>query len=64
MFGLDGADLLTPIPLSYAAFIQEVAWLYCILLPFQIYNLFGWVTIPATVVSPARHSKLREWICR
>lgn len=42
--------LLTPIPISYAAFIQEVAWVYCLLLPFQIYQLFGWLTIPATII--------------
>ncbi|KAL7413536.1 Bestrophin, RFP-TM, chloride channel-domain-containing protein [Mrakia frigida] len=42
--------LTTPIPFSYAAHIWTTAWIYCLLLPFQINVLWGWVTIPATVV--------------
>ncbi|KAI5453622.1 hypothetical protein NCC49_005445 [Naganishia albida] len=35
----------------YAAHIYEVAWLYCIILPFQLYKAFGWIMIPATVIT-------------
>ncbi|KAL7413513.1 Bestrophin, RFP-TM, chloride channel-domain-containing protein [Mrakia frigida] len=42
--------LTTPIPFSYAAHIWSVAWVYCILVPFQLVQTFGWVTIPATVL--------------
>lgn len=44
----------TPIPWSYNAQIWEVSWIYCLALPFQLYEGFKWVTIPATVVSTLR----------
>ena len=45
--------LTTPIPWSYNAHIWEVTWVYCLFLPFQLYDAgFGWVTIPAVVVCP------------
>lgn len=44
--------LTTPIPWSYNAHILEVAWIYVLALPFQLYaSKFGWVTIPATMVT-------------
>lgn len=44
----------TPIPWSYATHLGEVTWIYCLLLPFQLYDSgFGWGTIAATVVSRA-----------
>lgn len=47
--------LTTPIPWSYNAHIWEVTYIYCLLLPFQIYGSgFGWITIPATIVSLQR----------
>ena len=42
--------LTTPIPWSYNAHIWEVAIMYCVLLPFQLYAAFGWITVPATMV--------------
>lgn len=47
--------LTTPIPWSYNAHIREVAWIYILALPFQLYaSSFGWVTVPATVVRANR----------
>ncbi|WRT70022.1 uncharacterized protein IL334_007015 [Kwoniella shivajii] len=44
--------LTTPIPWSYNAHIWEVTWIYCLVLPFQLYGAgFGWVTIPAVVIT-------------
>lgn len=44
--------LTTPIPWSYNAHIWEVTYVYCLLLPFQLYGAgFEWVTIPAVMVS-------------
>jgi putative membrane protein len=43
--------LTTPIPFSFDAHIWGVTYLYCILLPFQLYGVgFGWLTIPAVIV--------------
>ncbi|WWD19825.1 hypothetical protein CI109_104291 [Kwoniella shandongensis] len=44
--------LTTPIPWSYNAHIWEVTWIYCLVLPFQLYGAgFGWITIPAVVIT-------------
>lgn len=44
--------LTTPIPWSYNAHIWEVTWVYCLLLPFQLYGAgFNWVTVPAVVIT-------------
>jgi len=39
----------TPIPLAYNIVISQIAWLYVLILPFQLVNLMGWITIPATM---------------
>jgi putative membrane protein len=41
--------LTTPIPFSYSAHIWTVCWCYVLLVPFQIIENFGWVTIPVSV---------------
>jgi hypothetical protein len=53
--------LRTPIPLAYNIAISQtgtsshiqlmVVWVFVILLPFQLVQLFQWVTIPASMVS-------------
>lgn len=44
--------LTTPIPWSYNAHIYEMSWIYCLALPFQLWeSKLKWVTVPATVVS-------------
>ena len=49
--------LTTPIPWSYNAHIWEVTYLYCLLLPFQLYGSgFGWITIPAVMVRISQSS--------
>jgi putative membrane protein len=41
--------LATPIPLAYNIAITHIAWLYILILPFQLVDLMGWVAIPATI---------------
>ncbi|EJD43252.1 UPF0187-domain-containing protein [Auricularia subglabra TFB-10046 SS5] len=38
----------TPIPFAYQAHLRMCMWLYLLLLPFQIYAAYKWLTIPAT----------------
>ncbi|CAA7268302.1 unnamed protein product [Cyclocybe aegerita] len=38
----------TPLPFAYQAHLRMSLWLYLLFLPFQIYNAFGYVTIPGT----------------
>lgn len=38
----------TPLPFAYQAHLRMSLWIYLILLPFQIYTPYGWITIPAT----------------
>lgn len=39
--------LSTPLPYSYNVHLRATAFFYLLLLPFQIYQPLGWVTIPA-----------------
>ena len=41
--------LNTPLPIAYVISISQITWVYILLLPFQLYNKLGWVTIPATI---------------
>ncbi|GMK56835.1 hypothetical protein CspeluHIS016_0306750 [Cutaneotrichosporon spelunceum] len=44
--------LTTPIPWSYNAHIYEMSWIYCLALPFQLWDSkLNWVTVPATVIT-------------
>ncbi|BAZ69138.1 hypothetical protein NIES4106_39090 [Fischerella sp. NIES-4106] len=36
--------LKTPIPLAYVIHLKQLLLLYCVLLPFQIVESFGWLT--------------------
>ncbi|KAI0691844.1 UPF0187-domain-containing protein [Cytidiella melzeri] len=38
----------TPLPFAYQAHLRLSLWLYLFLLPFQIYDAFKWLTIPAS----------------
>ncbi|KAF9041401.1 Bestrophin, RFP-TM, chloride channel-domain-containing protein [Panaeolus papilionaceus] len=38
----------TPLPFAYQAHLRMSLWLYLLLLPFQIYTFFGYITIPGT----------------
>ncbi|KAG6907971.1 hypothetical protein DXG01_006696 [Tephrocybe rancida] len=38
----------TPLPFAYQAHLRISLWLYLLFLPFQIFNPFGWFTIPGT----------------
>jgi hypothetical protein len=48
---LTGTDriLSTPLPLAYSIAISQITWVYILLLPFQLYTLLGYVTIPASI---------------
>ncbi|KAI2633429.1 Bestrophin, RFP-TM, chloride channel-domain-containing protein [Xylaria nigripes] len=41
--------LNTPLPIAYSIVISQITWLYVILLPFQLYEGLGYITIPATI---------------
>lgn len=41
--------LSTPLPIAYSIAISQITWVYILLLPFQLYKLLGFVTIPASI---------------
>lgn len=43
--------LQTPLPIAYSIAISQTTWLYVMLLPFQLWNALGWITIPGTIVA-------------
>lgn len=43
--------LNTPLPIAYSIAISQITWVYVLALPFQLWNLLGWVTIPGTIVA-------------
>lgn len=42
--------LNTPLPIAYTIAISQITWVYVLSLPFQLWSLLRWVTIPGTVV--------------
>lgn len=48
---LVGTDriLNTPLPIAYSIAISQITWVYILLLPFQLYKLLGYITIPASI---------------
>ena len=43
--------LNTPLPIAYSIAISQITHLYVLVLPFQLFKLLGWVTIPGTLVA-------------
>ena len=43
--------LTTPLPVGYNILISQIVLLYVYLLPFQLYQSLGWITIPGTVAA-------------
>jgi predicted membrane chloride channel (bestrophin family) len=41
----------TPIPSAYSFHLRLTVWAYLLFLPFQIYPLLKWVTVPAVTVA-------------
>lgn len=41
----------TPLPAAYSIAISQIAWIYVMVLPFQLWRSLGWVTIPAAMVA-------------
>lgn len=39
----------TPLPTAYSIAIAQIAWIYVLVLPFQLYNALNWITIPASM---------------
>ncbi|ETN38715.1 uncharacterized protein HMPREF1541_06753 [Cyphellophora europaea CBS 101466] len=38
-----------PMPLAYSISIAQITWVYVMVLPFQLYDLLEWITIPGTI---------------
>lgn len=43
--------LNTPLPIAYAIAISQITWVYVFLLPFQLFSVLNWVTIPAAMAA-------------
>ena len=43
--------LTTPIPISYSFHLWTVTVIYCLALPFQIWETMGWITTPGTTLA-------------
>ncbi|KAF7616643.1 putative membrane protein [Aspergillus flavus] len=41
----------TPLPTAYSIAIAQIAWIYVMSLPFQLYNTLTWVTIPGSIIA-------------
>jgi ion channel-forming bestrophin family protein len=41
--------LHNPVPIAFNIAISQITWIYVMLLPFQLYDSFGWITIPSTI---------------
>ncbi|KXG49777.1 Bestrophin/UPF0187 [Penicillium griseofulvum] len=41
----------TPLPTAYSIAIAQISWIYILVLPFQLYNVLDWITIPASIVA-------------
>jgi predicted membrane chloride channel (bestrophin family) len=41
----------TPLPTAYVIAISQIAWIYVMVLPFQLIEVLDWVSIPASIVA-------------
>lgn len=41
----------TPLPAAYSIAISQIAWIYVLVLPFQLWKVLDWITIPAAMVA-------------
>ncbi|RHZ48777.1 UPF0187 domain membrane protein [Aspergillus thermomutatus] len=41
----------TPLPVAYSISIAQIAWIYVLVLPFQLYPALHWITIPGCIVA-------------
>lgn len=50
---MTGTDRIvnTPLPIAYSITIAQIAWVYIIILPFQLVNLSRWAAIPSTLLA-------------
>lgn len=39
----------TPLPVAYSISIAQIAWIYVLVLPFQLYPALEWITIPGSI---------------
>lgn len=47
----------TPLPTAYSIAISQIAWIYVLVLPFQLYNALNWITIPASLGKSPSHQR-------
>lgn len=45
----------TPLPTAYSIAISQIAWVYVLVLPFQLYGALEWITIPASLGKNPTH---------
>lgn len=50
----------TPLPTAYSIAIAQIAWIYVLVLPFQLYNALNWITIPASMGKSFQFPPLAE----
>ncbi|KAK7725625.1 hypothetical protein SLS57_003690 [Botryosphaeria dothidea] len=43
--------LNTPLPIAYTIAISQIAWIYVLMLPFQLWPTLKWITIPGTMAA-------------
>ncbi|KAK9367375.1 Bestrophin, RFP-TM, chloride channel-domain-containing protein [Lipomyces kononenkoae] len=43
--------LRTPLPLAYNILCNQLAWIFVLMLPFQLVSTLNWVAIPATIIA-------------
>lgn len=41
--------LQTPLPIAYSIAISQITWVYVMMLPFQLWEDLGWVTVPGCI---------------
>lgn len=54
----------TPIPSAYSFHLRLTVWAYLLFLPFQIYPLLGWNTIPAVAIAAITYLGFLEIGCQ
>lgn len=54
----------TPIPSAYSFHLRLTVWAYLLFLPFQIYPLLGWNTIPAVAIAAVTYLGFLEIGCQ
>lgn len=51
----------TPLPTAYSIAIAQISWIYILVLPFQLYPVLAWITIPASIGKCYSHETI-QWL--